>query len=183
MLGIPAQSGGTVKKFVETLGHLDETNTATMWVSIAVIVVILGSKTISPKIPGALIAVIGAIFVSWNWDLKADGVATLGKVPSGLPNFGIPDVTWTQFEPLLATAGAIFIVILAQSAATSRAYAAKYEEQFDENVDLVGLGLANVVRRPVGNVRRERQSDQDPDGRRRRRSEPARDADDRRHRA
>jgi SulP family sulfate permease len=36
-------------------------------------------------------------------------------------------------------------VILAQSAATSRAYAAKYEEQFDENVDLDGLGLANVA--------------------------------------
>ena len=144
MLGIPAQSGGTVRKFIETLGHLDETNTATMWVSIGVIVVILGSKAISRKIPGALIAVLGSIFVSWNWDLKADGVATLGKVPSGLPNFGFPDVTWQQFQQLLPTAGAIFIVILAQSAATSRAYAAKYEEQFDENIDLIGLGLANA---------------------------------------
>ncbi len=40
--------------------------------------------------------------------------------------------------------GAIFVVVLAQSAATSRAYAAKYEEPFDENVDLVGLGVANA---------------------------------------
>ena len=38
----------------------------------------------------------------------------------------------------------MFVVILAQSAATSRAYAAKYQDQFDENIDLVGLGLANV---------------------------------------
>ena len=35
-------------------------------------------------------------------------------------------------------------MILAQSAATSRAYAVKYDDSFDENVDLIGLGLANV---------------------------------------
>ena len=145
MFGIPKQSGGTVQKFVATLAHLGESNAATVWVSAAVIVVILGSKAISPRIPGALIAVIGAIVVSWQMDLAADGVATLGVVPSGLPNFGFPSVTWSQFVGLLGTGGAIFIVVLAQSAATSRAYAAKYEEPFDENVDLVGLGLANAT--------------------------------------
>lgn len=152
MLGIPTPtytkwvdgSSGTVEKFVKTLGDIGDANTATIWVSVAVIVVILGSKKINPRIPGALIAVIGSIAVSEHWDLSSDGVSTLGKVPSGLPNFGIPDVTWTQFTALLSTAGAIFVVILAQSAATSRAYAAKYEDSFDENVDLVGLGLANA---------------------------------------
>ncbi len=39
----------------------------------------------------------------------------------------------------------MFLVILAQSAATSRAYAVKYSETFDENTDLVGLGLANMT--------------------------------------
>jgi len=45
---------------------------------------------------------------------------------------------------LLPTAFAMFVVILAQSAATSRAYATRYNEDFSENADLVGLGLANV---------------------------------------
>src|SRR6476620_5434621 len=144
MFGIPTQSGRTVEKFVATVGHLGESNAATVWVSAAVIAVILGSKAISPRIPGALIAVVGAIIVSPQLDLAADGVATLGAVPSGLPDFGFPSVTWTQFVGLLGTGGAIFIVVLAQSAATSRAYAAKYEEPFDENVDLVGLGLASA---------------------------------------
>ena len=39
----------------------------------------------------------------------------------------------------------MFVVILAQSAATSRAYAGKYEEAFSEETDLVGLGAANVA--------------------------------------
>jgi MFS superfamily sulfate permease-like transporter len=144
MFGVPKQSGGTIEKFVATLANLGESNTATVLVSAAVIVVILGSKAISPRIPGALIAVVGAIVVSWQMDLAADGVSTLGVVPSGLPAFGFPSVSWSQFAALLGTGGAIFIVVLAQSAATSRAYAAKYEEPFDENVDLVGLGLANA---------------------------------------
>jgi SulP family sulfate permease len=36
------------------------------------------------------------------------------------------------------------VVILAQSAATSRAYAARYNEPFSENTDLIGLALANI---------------------------------------
>ena len=87
---------------------------------------------------------IGSIFVSWNWDLISHGVSTLGKVPSGLPNFRVPDVTWGDIPQYAGTIGALFLVILAQSAATSRAYAAKYQEPFDENVDLVGLGIANA---------------------------------------
>ena len=39
----------------------------------------------------------------------------------------------------------MFVVILAQSAATSRAYAVKYEEPLSEDTDLVGLGAANVA--------------------------------------
>ncbi len=37
------------------------------------------------------------------------------------------------------------MIILAQSAATSRAYAGKYEEPFSEATDLTGLGAANVA--------------------------------------
>jgi MFS superfamily sulfate permease-like transporter len=50
-----------------------------------------------------------------------------------------------QIPELLGVALACFLVILAQSAATSRAYALRYEEKFDENVDLVGLGLSNIA--------------------------------------
>jgi SulP family sulfate permease len=48
-------------------------------------------------------------------------------------------------DTLIAVSTSIFVLILAQSAATSRAYAAKYNEDFDENVDLVGLAGANLA--------------------------------------
>ena len=108
--------------------------------------IIVGSWKISKKIPGALIAVIGAIIASWALNLESYGIQVLGTVPSGLPKIGLPNMPmdWSLIQKLLPTAFAMFVVILAQSAATSRAYAARYNERFDENVDLMGLGLANI---------------------------------------
>ena len=54
-------------------------------------------------------------------------------------------ITLANIEALLPTAVSLVVVILAQSAATSRAYAMKYADSFEENVDLVGLGLANAA--------------------------------------
>jgi sulfate permease, SulP family len=53
-------------------------------------------------------------------------------------------VSWHDAALLLPAAVSMFLVILAQSAATSRAYAVRYNERFTENTDLVGLGLANI---------------------------------------
>ncbi len=144
ILGVPGGTGGTLSKFWGTLQQIPDTSLTTLAVSLSIFAVILGLKAINPKIPGALIAVIGAIWASYALDLSAHGVAVLGKVPGGLPTFGIPSSGWNHWTDLVRTAASIFIVVLAQSAATSRAYAAKYNEAFDENVDLVGLSLASV---------------------------------------
>jgi SulP family sulfate permease len=146
MFGVPGGTdGGPVEKFIETLSQIpSQTSWTTAAVSASILGVIVGLKALTPKIPGALIAVIGAIAVSWIWDLQAHGVAVLGPVPSGLPSFGLPGFGWDEWATIVPTAASIFLVVLAQSAATSRAYAAKYADRFDENLDLVGLSLANA---------------------------------------
>jgi len=144
-LGVPGGTGGTLSKFWGTLQQLGRISWTTVAVSASVLVVILGAKAINDKIPGALIAVVGSIVVSKALDLSSHGVSTLGPVPGGLPSFGLPNgLHWHDVRELAPTAFSIFIVILAQSAATSRAYAAKYTERFSENTDLVGLGAANI---------------------------------------
>ena len=153
MLGIPTGGGvtiggvdfdNTVAKLWSTLENIGDISWTTVAVSAGVLAVIVGGKAISPKIPGALIAVLGSMLISRVWDLSDHGVSTLGPVPGGLPSIGFPSVPWSDVPELSATAISIFVLIVAQSAATSRAYAAKYDDAFDENVDLVGLGAANV---------------------------------------
>jgi SulP family sulfate permease len=136
---------GTIGKAVSTLENISDISWQTVAVSAAVLVVLLGSKYVTRTIPGALIAVLGSIALSWQLDFSAHDIATVGHVPGGLPHLAFPDVGASDVVPLLAMAVSITVLILAQSAATSRAYAAKYDEPFSENVDLVGLGAANVA--------------------------------------
>jgi len=137
---------GPIHRIINDLQQIGQINLYALALSIIVLVLIVGSKKISKKIPGALIAVIGAIVASSAFNLEAHGVQVLGEIPSGLPKIGLPDVHWDKdlVLKLLPTAFSMFVVILAQSAATSRAYAARYNEHFSEDVDLIGLSLANV---------------------------------------
>jgi high affinity sulfate transporter 1 len=146
MLGLEAHGHGTLGKILADLQHIGETNFYALGIAVAVLVLIVGLKRISPKIPGALLAVITAMVVSWALDLKSHGLHVLGAIPSGLPTIGLPHVDWSWdlLQKLIPVAFAMFVVILAQSAATSRAFASRYNERFSENTDLVGLGMANI---------------------------------------
>jgi high affinity sulfate transporter 1 len=149
ILGLPGRVGSLnnpIQGLVRDVLQISQTNLYTLAISIGVILIIIGAGRISKKIPGALIAVIGTIVVSTIFDLPSRGVSILGSIPSGLPEIGLPNVSlsWSTIEQLLPVAFSIFVVILAQSAATSRAYAARYNERVNENIDLVGLGIANL---------------------------------------
>jgi sulfate permease, SulP family len=152
MLGVaapkvdPDRVSGTVIKFWDTLKEVGQTSGATLAVSLAVLATLIVFGRWIKAVPGGLVAVAGAIASSWIFDFSAHGVSTLGPVPSGLPHLGFPEgISWSDTTGLLATSASMFLVILAQSAATSRAYAVKYQERFVENDDLVGLSAANLA--------------------------------------
>jgi len=145
MLGVTAASKQTPAKLLEVARALPDAHWADAALSAGVIVIVLAARRITPRIPGALIAVIIAIGLSRAADLAAHGVAVVGPVPRGLPSLGLPALGRHEAVKLLGAAVSMFVVIVAQSAATSRAYAAKYEEEFSENTDLTGLGAANIA--------------------------------------
>jgi len=145
MLGLDAGGHGTLGKLWSDLEQIGQVNRYSLTIALTVLVVIVGLKALSKKIPGALIAAIGAVVASWAFGLDKE-VHVVGAVPGGLPYLGLPKVdwSWSVMATLMPTAFAMFVVILAQSAATARAYSTRYDESFSENTDLVGLALANV---------------------------------------
>ena len=146
MLGVTATGKNTLTKLWDIVSTLPHVRRSDLAVSIGVIVIVLAARRITRKIPGPLIAVVTAISVSRAVDLAGHGVTVLGAVPRGLPHLGLPALGWHEAAGLGGAAASMFVVILAQSAATSRAYAGKYEEtSFSEDTDLVGLGAANVA--------------------------------------
>ena len=136
MLGVSAAGQSTVPKLLHTVRALPHVHWADVAVSAGVIAIVLAARLINRRIPGPLIAVIAAIAVSQAADLARHGVAVVGSVPRGLPSLVLPALGWHAAGALTGAAASMFVVILAQSAATSRAYAAKYEEEFSEATDL-----------------------------------------------
>jgi MFS superfamily sulfate permease-like transporter len=114
-------------------------------VSAGVIVIVLAIRRITRRIPGPLIAMTTAISLSRAFHLAGHGVAVVGPVPRGLPGLGLPAFSRADAAALLGPAASMFVVILAQSAATARAYAEKYSEPLSIADDLTGLSAANAA--------------------------------------
>lgn len=145
MLGIGKGGSGFIGQLLFTVRHLFKTQPASLLIALAVLGVIAGVERLAPRFPGALIAVIGTTAASAFFHWSARGIPVVGPVPSGIPHIGLPDVSFSDVGLVMPVACSCFIVILAQSAATSRAYALRYREPLDENLDLVGLSLANAA--------------------------------------
>jgi len=88
---------------------------------------------------------VGTVAASAAFDFAGHGVNVIGPVTGGLPRIRLPTATWREVLALLPVAAACFVMIVAQSAATARAYALRHREALDENADLAGLSAANVA--------------------------------------
>lgn len=145
MVGLHATGASMIAKLLSLAHALPHAHPLTCALSVAVILIVLGLRRLARRIPGALIVVSAAIAAGRFSDLAGHGVAVLGAVPGGLPKPALPALAWSDLSAVLPIAASMFVVILAQSSATSRAYASKYNEPIDDDLDLVGLGAANVA--------------------------------------
>ncbi|RQS66477.1 SulP family inorganic anion transporter [Burkholderia sp. Bp8963] len=145
LIGLEKQGHGPLMQIASVVQRVAAANYPTTVLSIAVLVVIIGGKRIAPRAPGALIAVIGSIVASGVFNFAGHGIAVTGEVPGGLPSLFLPPLHMAAIDQVLVTAASCFIVIIAQSAATARAYANRYNEKGDDNADIIGLAAANAA--------------------------------------
>ena len=64
MLGLDTASRRSVVQLVQVLRQLSHVNTLAVAISVSVVVLIFGLRWISPRLPGSLVAVAGAIVAS-----------------------------------------------------------------------------------------------------------------------
>ncbi len=145
MLGIAKSGNGFVADVAAVVTSGMHAHVPTLTMSIAVVVVILVLERFARNVPGSLVAVVLAIVSTWIFALDRYGIAIVGRVQPGLPSIGLPDATVHEYVALLPTCASMFLVIVAQSAATSRSFAQKYSEPLHENRDLFALAAANAL--------------------------------------
>ena len=189
MLGVPephvsrTRSAAPLIKFWDTLSELGQTSGATLAVSLTVIAVLVVFGRWIKAVPGGLVAVVGAIVVSYAFSLSSHGVTILGPVPRGLPHLGAAQRHLVERR---AQARRHVRVDVPRHPRPERRHQPRLRRQVPR--------AAGRERRPgrPGNgkrggrsqqhLRRQRKPDQDRDGRRGQEPHAGRPADDRRGR-
>jgi high affinity sulfate transporter 1 len=145
MVGVAAVSHFSLVKVWEIIQAVPQVNVPTLELAAVVACGILLGNRFAPRLPLALLAVVTTIAASAVYRFSAHGVAVIGPVPAGLPSIGVPRVAWKDIIELLPVSASCFVMIIAQSAATARAFALRYHESIDQNADILGLSAANAV--------------------------------------
>jgi sulfate permease, SulP family len=145
MLRVEVNGSNPVHQLFQILRQLPNANIPTFCLSAGVVALVLILHRFAPRVPGALIAVVGTIMASALFDFSGNGIRVVGAVAGGLPHLSIPPLNWTLVHHVLPIAGSCFLMIVAQSAVTARAYAAKHHQVLDENSDLLGISAANAA--------------------------------------
>ena len=124
---------------------LDETDSTTLLVGLAVLAVLLVLPRITSRLPAILVAVVGATVVSAAFGLADHGVATVGSLPQGVPAPSFPWTSASDVGPLFFAAIGITLVSLTDTIATATSFAARRGDEVEPNQEMVGMGAANIA--------------------------------------
>ncbi len=131
---------GQISEFVS---KLQLAHTPTLILSIAVLVFLFALQRPFPNAPIPLIAVLLSTAAVAIFNLDNRGVAVVGEIPAGLPQFAIPQVSVQDLSSLVASAVGISIVGYSDNVLTARAFANRNNYKIDANQELLALGVAN----------------------------------------
>jgi MFS superfamily sulfate permease-like transporter len=144
VLGVPATSGSVYERVAALAPHLHETNPLALLLGLGVAAFTFACERWSPRVPGALIALVAATVAVAAFGLEQSGITVLGDVPAGLPRFALVTVDHDQIYALIPLAIVISLVVMMQTAATTRSFPAAGEPQ-DVDRDFVGVGVGSVL--------------------------------------
>jgi SulP family sulfate permease len=132
-----------VREAAARLGEADPVALAVGGGSIAVLLLL---QRLAPRVPDALVVVVGGTLGAWWLDLHATaGLAIVGEIPRGLPGFDWPGLAGADLRALLPAALTIALVQFMNTVSLGRVFAARHGYTIDPNRELVGLGLGNLA--------------------------------------
>jgi SulP family sulfate permease len=146
LTGTEVTGSNPLQEFWSWLGTLGDAQLATVLVGAAALVVVFGLRVVAPRVPGALVLVVGGLAASWLLDLGARGVALVGEVPRGLPTLQVPDghLLTDHASTVALAAVALVLIGFSQTAGDARMFAARHRYRIDINQESVAQGMANV---------------------------------------
>jgi MFS superfamily sulfate permease-like transporter len=145
VMGIESPTGPTLDRIGAIAEHIGQSNLYTICIGFGVLAVVIVSETISAKIPGALIGLVAATLAVIVAGLEAKGVKVVGTVPATLPKPVLPDLAPEQWVRLVPLAFVITVVVMVQTAATTRSFPSDPDKPADVDRDFLGAGAGSIL--------------------------------------
>jgi len=145
VLGLPAPHGPMLDRIAELAQHLGEANVFTVGIGFGVLAAVAISETVNAKIPGALIGLVAATSAVVWAGLEAKGVGVVGTISGTLPAPSFPDISPESWVKLLPLALLIAIVVMVQTAATTRSFPSDPGQPADVDRDFLGAGAGSLL--------------------------------------
>jgi SulP family sulfate permease len=76
---------------------------------------------------------------------ESAGVPLVGQIPSGLPPFSAPNISWLVIQELALPAFLIALIGFIESVSVGKTLGAKRRQRIDPDQELIGLGVANTA--------------------------------------
>ncbi len=149
-LGLPPTTGSNSHRVAWVFTHFGDVNGWTVAIGLGVLAVMFASARLDRRIPGGLIGLIGSTALVAALGLQAHGVAVLGTIQSGAPHFGLTGLSWSTISSLAPLAAVVALVVVTQTAATTRAFADQGGYDADAGRDFLGVGAGSVLAGLVG---------------------------------
>jgi len=146
LTGTETSGSNPLQELWSWFGSLGQVHGLTAVVGAVSLVVVFGVRRVAPRVPGALVLVIGGLSASWIFDLGAHGVALVGPVPRGLPALMVPDLhlLWTHAGTVALAAVALVAIGFSQTTGDARAFASRHRYRIDVDQELLAQSAANV---------------------------------------
>lgn len=110
------------------------------------LVFLLASKRFVPRFPAVVLLMLTASFISMKTGFEASGGAVVGALPAGLPSFYVPSMLSLEtFGQLLLPVLVITLVSFIETASSAKVESQQGGQQWNQNQDLIGQGLAKIV--------------------------------------
>jgi sulfate permease, SulP family len=148
--GLPPTAGTDQHRVAYVLTHLDEVNGWSLAIGTGVLALVLVSLRVNRRIPAGLIGLVGSAVLVGALDLQAHGVAVLGTVSTGAPHLGLTGLSWSTVRRLAPLAAVVALVVVTQTAATTRGFAGRGGYEANAGRDFLGVGAGSVVAGLVG---------------------------------
>jgi MFS superfamily sulfate permease-like transporter len=145
VLGLPSPGGPMLYRIAVLAQNIGHANVFTVCIGLGVLAVVAGSEAVSARIPGALIGLVAATAAVIWAGLESKGVSVVGTVPGTLPTPSLPEISPERWARLVPLGLLIAIVVMVQTAATTRSFPSDPDQPADVDRDFLGAGAGNIL--------------------------------------